>query len=426
MVKMRYIAILFLFGISTVLLHGKVVNERCQYPREKPWTQAAMATYSAAEPRGILTFRSLHSLGNRTNKLSRSTHSFENKEIQNMNHTLNLNEYILLTLKASTTGLQKAENEIKNAEADYIYAQQSNKSTFNIEKALIYLEKMRSYKIEIKSEIIIKAVSLYFSLLQAERNLLEKEKQLAINSKEEKTAKLRFAEGVKEEAEYAEKKEITLESRIALIKAKDAYIKAYRKFLQGTGTEYAGNDQIFPEKKVPSIPLKKMEFKECLNKAEIINPSCMFNLKMYELYKSYNDEIIHSAAATEKEKNYSKTQMASYNINYKESKSSLENTIWSLVTENNIALDILKLKKTQTEIAEKQLEIKRIEYSNGTIFKAEVSQTELNYKESQNDLKTEMENIFLNYIQLKSVTGENIQQLCTKFSLSILNPFTGS
>ncbi len=54
-------------------------NERCQYPRAKPWTQAAMAAYSAAEPRGILTFRSLHSLRAGTNKLSRSTHSFENK-----------------------------------------------------------------------------------------------------------------------------------------------------------------------------------------------------------------------------------------------------------------------------------------------------------------------------------------------------------
>ncbi len=38
-----------------------------------------MAAYSAAEPQGIGTFRSLHSLGNRTNKLSRSTHSFENR-----------------------------------------------------------------------------------------------------------------------------------------------------------------------------------------------------------------------------------------------------------------------------------------------------------------------------------------------------------
>lgn len=361
MVKTRYIAILFLFGISTVLLYGEVVV----------------------------------------------------KEIQNMNHKLNLKEYISLTLKVSTTGLQKAENEMENAETDYIYAKQSNKSTFYIEKALIYLEKMRSYRIEMQSEIIIKAVSRYFSLLQAERNLHEKEEQLAINFKEEKTAELRFAEGVKEEAEYAEQKEITLESRIAVIKAKDAYIKAYRKFLQGIGMEYASNDQVSPERKVPSIPLKKMEFKECLDRAERINPSCMFNLKMYELYKSYNDEIINSAAATEKEKSYSKTQMASYKINYEESKSSLENTIWSLVTENNIALDILKFKKTQTEIAEKQLEIKRIEYSNGTIFKTEVSQTELNYKESQNDLITETENIFLNYIQLKSVTGGNIQQLCT-------------
>ena len=54
-------------------------NERCQYPRAEPWTQSAMADYSAAEPRGIDTFRSLHSLRAGTNKLSRSTHSFENK-----------------------------------------------------------------------------------------------------------------------------------------------------------------------------------------------------------------------------------------------------------------------------------------------------------------------------------------------------------
>ncbi len=38
-----------------------------------------MAACFAAEPRGIVTFSSLHSLGNGTNKLSRSTHSFENK-----------------------------------------------------------------------------------------------------------------------------------------------------------------------------------------------------------------------------------------------------------------------------------------------------------------------------------------------------------
>ena len=60
-------------------LSTKLPNERCQYPRAEPWTQAAMAAYSAAGPRGILTFRSLHSLGNGTNKLSRSTHPFENK-----------------------------------------------------------------------------------------------------------------------------------------------------------------------------------------------------------------------------------------------------------------------------------------------------------------------------------------------------------
>ncbi len=359
MVKMRYITILFLFAISAVLLYGEVVE----------------------------------------------------KKIQNMNHKLNLKEYISLTLKDPTTGMQKAEHEMENAEADYIHARQSNKSTFNIEKALIYLEKMRSYRSEIQAEIIIKAVFRYFSLLQAERNLHEKKEQLDINFKEEKNAELRLAEGIKEEADYTEQKEITLESKIAVINAKDGYIKAYRKFLQGIGMEFAGNDQVSPGKSVPSIPFKEVEFEECLDKAERINSSCIFNLKMYELYKSYNDGIINSAVVTEKEKSYSKTQMAAYKINYEESKSSLENAIWSLVTENNIALDILKFKKTQTEIAEKQLEIKRIEYSNGTIFKTEVSQTELNYKESQNDLITETENIFLNYIQLKSVTGGNIQQL---------------
>lgn len=31
---------------------------------------------------GIDTFRSLHSLGNGTNKLSRSTHSFENNNVK--------------------------------------------------------------------------------------------------------------------------------------------------------------------------------------------------------------------------------------------------------------------------------------------------------------------------------------------------------
>ncbi len=42
-----------------------LIKERCQYPRAEPW--------------GIDTFLSLHSLGYGTNKLSRSTHSFENK-----------------------------------------------------------------------------------------------------------------------------------------------------------------------------------------------------------------------------------------------------------------------------------------------------------------------------------------------------------
>ena len=55
-------------------------NERCQYPRVNPGPRPLFAAYSAAEPRGIDTFRSLHSLGNGTNKLSRSTHSFENKD----------------------------------------------------------------------------------------------------------------------------------------------------------------------------------------------------------------------------------------------------------------------------------------------------------------------------------------------------------
>ncbi len=334
-------------------------------------------------------------------------------ELKDLIHELSLQEYISLTLKVPAPVLQTVEDKMEKAEADYNYAKQSNKSTFNIEKALIYLEKIRSYRSEIQREIIIKAVSRYFSLLQAERNLHEKKQQLTIDSSEEKNVKLRFTEGVNEETEYSEQKEITLESRLEVIKAQNTFAKAYRNFLKGIGKEYADSEQVFPEKKVPLIPLKKVVFKEYLDKAEKTNSICLFNLMMYKLYKSYNTVIISSAVTTEKEKSYSKTQMAAYKISYEESKSSLSDAVWSLVNENNIALDILKLKKMQAEIAEKQLEIKRIEYLNGSVFKTEISQAELNYKESLNDLTAETENIFLNYIQLKSVTGENIQQLCT-------------
>ncbi len=55
-------------------------NERCQYPRVNPGPSPLFVAYSAAEPRGIDTFRSLHSLRAGTNKLPRSTHSFENKK----------------------------------------------------------------------------------------------------------------------------------------------------------------------------------------------------------------------------------------------------------------------------------------------------------------------------------------------------------
>ncbi len=354
--KIKYFAILFLFSISSVLLFGEISTT-------------------------------------------------ENKE-------LNLKDYILQTLKVSTSDFQKAENEMKDASADYNYAKQNSNSVFEIEKALIYLEKMRNYKVKVQSDMITKAVYRYYYLLQTERNFHEKEEQLSIDMLEEKIAKLRLAEGVKEESEYADQKIITIESRIMVVKAENSYLNAYRRFLRGIGMEYGSTNLVSPEKSVPVIPLGKMEFEGCLDIAEQKNPSCVFNLKMYDLFQSYNDKIINSTVVTVKEKRYSNTQMNLYKINYEESVSTLENTIWSLVTENNIAVDILKFKKTQKEIAENQLHIKRIEYSNGTIFKTELLQAELDYEESQNDLITEMETIFQNYIQLRSVTGKNIQQLC--------------
>ncbi len=322
------------------------------------------------------------------------------ERIRTTDHNVNLKDYVLMSLKVSTASFKKIECEIAKAKSDYLYARQKGDSEFSLKKASIYLEKMKNNRMDKRLERMIESVSCYFSFLQAEQSLKEKEGQLSINLKEEEIAKRRFTEGLKEENEYAEQKEITLESRIAVLKAKNVYIGMYRKFLRRIGVEYTGKNHIFPEERVSFVPVVKIDFKECVKRAERVNSSCMYNLKMYELYKSYNNKIISSNAVTVKEKNYLKIRMVSYKADYEEAKISLENKIWTLVTRNNTSSALLKLKKVQVEMAKKQREIKKIEYVNGTVFKTEVLQAALTYKEALDSLIEEKESVLLNYLKI--------------------------
>ncbi len=76
----------------------KGVNTLGQSPSPEP----LFAAHSAAEPRGIDTFRSLHSLGNGTNKLSRSTHSFENNHGENKRVIKGITAYVIKVMVTST------------------------------------------------------------------------------------------------------------------------------------------------------------------------------------------------------------------------------------------------------------------------------------------------------------------------------------
>ncbi len=333
-------------------------------------------------------------------------HSETNSEIV---QNISLERYVSLALQASGE-LREAENKLQTAEADYTETKQSNKSPFDKAKASIYLEKIKRKKKEKRREIILKAVNNYFSLLQSQRDLNERDKQLSIAIEKEKIAKLRLEEGIEKEEEYIEQEENVTESRIMLIKAQNTYIKQLRIFLETIGMEYNKAIKIIPKKEDFFLQSEKFDFTECLKKAQQTNSNYIYTLKMYQLYKQRCITLSNTDITTPREKKHSKNIMESYRDNYLKAKKNLENRVWSLVTANNLSIEILKLKRIQAELAKKQLTIKKINLSEGTIFSTDLEEAKLNYTEAQNNLKEETEISFLNLLKLKAIMGEDVKK----------------